>query len=64
MYDRHLLDESEYLRPVYRFAGEIPPQQKEKIKGLRKPINKPANANQGGITTNTRTGEVTTPSTP
>lgn len=58
MYDRELLDEQEYMRLVYRFAGEVLPQDQKIPKGIRKPLNKPANANQGGIKTDAETGEV------
>jgi hypothetical protein len=41
MYDRQLLDEEEYLRLVYRFSGETIPKHSEKLKGIRRLINKP-----------------------
>ncbi len=59
MYDRELVDESEYIRLVYRFAGETPPEDYKERKGIRKPLNtKPANTNQGGIKTDAETGDV------
>jgi hypothetical protein len=58
MYDRKLLDEDEYLRLTYRFMGETPPQNKEKVKGIRKNVNKPASANQGGLKVDAETGAV------
>lgn len=60
MYDRKLLDESEYLRLVYRFAGETMPAGVAP-KGIRKPLEKPANTNQGGLKTDAETGEVKEP---
>ena len=41
LYDRHLIDESEYLRLVYRFSGEVLDTDKAAPEGLRKDINKP-----------------------
>lgn len=61
LYDRKLLEEREYLRLVYRFAGEVLPANQAIPKGIRKPLNKPANTNQGGLTTDAETGEVKEP---
>ena len=60
MYDRKLLDESEYIRLVYRFAGETAPEG-EAPKGIRKPLEKPANTSQSGLKTDAETGEVKVP---
>lgn len=62
MFDRELIDEDEYLRLVYRFAGEVRDTDSKARKGIRKPINKPANANHGGIKTDTATGDTKVPS--
>jgi hypothetical protein len=58
MYDRELIDESEYLRLVYRFSGETM-EGKPPAKGIRKSlVNKPANAAAGSVKTDSTTGEV------
>jgi hypothetical protein len=48
MFDRELIDSEEYIRLVYRFAGETVPEGAEKVKGIRKPVNKPAPSNNNG----------------
>lgn len=58
MFDRGLLDESEYLRLVYRFAGETLPNNFKAPKGKRKSLNSPANATPGGLETDVQTGDV------
>jgi hypothetical protein len=61
LYDRKLLDESEYLRLVYRFAGETLPDDFKAPKGIRKPVVKqPDEGNQpaNGLTTDKDTGDV------
>ena len=62
MYDHQLIDEEEYIRLVYRFAGETVPKGTEKIKGIRKPINAPkatpANTSQGNVKVSAETGDV------
>jgi hypothetical protein len=55
MYDRELIDEAEYMRLVYRFAGETI-QGKPPTKGIRKNVNKPANVPMGGIKTDAESG--------
>jgi hypothetical protein len=62
MYDRELIEEDEYLRLVYRFAGETRDANLPVPKGIRKPVNKPATPNSGGVSTNTKTGDVSTAS--
>lgn len=57
LYDRELMDETEYMRLVYRFSGETLPQNFKAPKGKRKPIDRPQPPNTGGIKTDTETGE-------
>ena len=60
MYDRKLLDESEYLRLVYRFMGETLPADWKPPKGIRKSVNKPGSASAPKAVdtdTNPETGE-------
>ena len=40
LYDRELIDENEYMRLVYRFAGEVKPPDLKFGKGLRKPLGR------------------------
>jgi hypothetical protein len=62
MYDRELIDESEYLRLVYRFSGETAPKNANKVKGIRKnltmPKNAPANTSSGSVKVDGASGEV------
>lgn len=64
MYDRKLLDEGEYIRLVYRFAGETLPKDWTAPKGIRKPITKPDTSAPGtkavnkGLETDSETGDV------
>lgn len=58
MYDRKLLDESEYLRLVYRFMGEVRDKNLPTPKGLRKPVDQPANVRAEGLSTDLDTGDV------
>jgi hypothetical protein len=61
LYDRKLLDETEYMRLVYRFAGETLPEDFKAPKGLRKPVVKETGQNEakpGGLTTDKETGDV------
>ena len=61
LYDRELMDETEYLRLVYRFAGETLPDDFKAPKGLRKPVVKEPGQNEakpGGLVTDKETGDV------
>jgi len=62
MFDRKLIDEKEFMRLVYRFAGEqLDP---DKIaKGTRKPLYTPGQAQRAGIKTDAETGETKTKGT-
>lgn len=62
MFDRGLLDEAEYIRLVYRFAGEVPPADSLKRKGIKKNIANPSPANTSAdkIKVNAASGDVTT----
>lgn len=57
MYDRKLLDESEYIRLTYRFMGETLPADWTPPKGIRKPLSQPKNANPGGLKIDSESGE-------
>jgi hypothetical protein len=60
LFDRELIESDEYMRLVYRFAGEVQPA-KAVPHGIRKPLNaKSAAPNAGGIKINTETGETRT----
>lgn len=61
LYDRELIDEQEYMRLVYRFAGEVKPADLKTGKGLRKSLStpKPATASAGAIKTDAQTSAVT-----
>lgn len=59
MYDRQLIDETEYIRLTYRFMGETYPNSTIP-KGIRKPLVRtetPANASPLKIKTDAETGE-------
>lgn len=62
MYDRELIDESEYLRLVYRFSGETAPKNANIVKGIRKnlsmPKNAPANTSAGAVKVDAASGDV------
>lgn len=58
MYDRQLIDETEFIRLTYRFMGEVPPANNNKIKGIRKPLMKTNPQNEGGLKTDTESGDV------
>jgi len=64
MYDRELIDEPEYMRLVYRFAGEIVPQNVKPRKGIRKiikdtyPTPAPIEPAAGNIKLDTKTNDV------
>jgi hypothetical protein len=62
MFDRELIDSAEYMRLTYRFMGEVYDEKKKVPEGKRKPLDKPATANQGGIKTDTETGDTKLPS--
>lgn len=61
MFDRNLIDEAEYLRLTYRFMGETRDPNKAVPKGIKRPLEKPANASQGGLKTDAVTGNVKVP---
>lgn len=62
MFDRELIDEEEYLRLVYRFAGETEPENQGKVKGIRKnlsaPNKQPANTSAGAVKVDAASGDV------
>lgn len=58
MYDRELMDETEYMRLVYRFAGETLPENFKAPKGKRKPLTAPKSQNAGGLKTDKDSGDV------
>jgi len=71
LYDRHLINEQEFMRIVYRFGGEVLDSDQTIPQGIRKDINKPAPAGttKSGVplpkdtkpNINKDTGEVTPP---